>query len=249
MRNRRTTSSRQRSSRKMLVRAFRGAASSRSAFRRSRVMSVSSGRPEIKVVDGLAATPGANTLTLNTTGQITPVNLIASGSGFNNRIGRKIDMQSLHLNGVCVQTGTATTTNDYARICIVYDRQTNGAIPNFSDIFTNYSQSSVTSSSAFSGINPDERERFVVLADFRLVLPATTVTGQTGANDALAITSNINRFLKLGNLSTMYKGDTAPSVIGDIATGALYITTIGSFPAGTQGYQAVLSWRLRYKDT
>jgi len=212
-------------------------------------MSGSSNRPEIKLVDGLAATPGPNTLALNTTGTIQPVNLIASGSGFNNRIGRKIEMQSLHLHGFINQTGVASTSTDYTRICVVYDRQTNGAVPLLSDIFTNYSQSSGTSSSVMSDLNPDERERFVILADFRLVLPATTVGGTTGAADGLQATFNVNRFIKLNGASTIYKGDTSPSVIGDIATGALYIITMGSFAPASEGYKAILSWRLRYKDT
>lgn len=209
----------------------------------------SSGRPEIKLVDGLAATPGANNLVLDSTGTIQPVNLIASGSGFNNRIGRKIEMQSLHLHGVITQTGTSTVSTDYTRICVVYDRQTNGAIPSLTDIFTNYSQTSVTSSTVFSDLNPDERERFVILADYRLVLPATTAAGTTGASDGLQPTFNINRFVKLNGASTIYKGDSSPSVIGDVATGALYVITMGSYAPGTQGYKAVLSWRLRYKDT
>jgi len=212
-------------------------------------MSGASGRPEIKLVDGTAGAAGANTLVLDTTGRIQPVNLIASGSGFNNRIGRKIEMQSLHLHGVVVQTGTATTTTDYTRIVVVYDRQTNGAIPVLQDIFTNYSQTSSTSSSVFSDLNPDERERFQILADYRLVLPATTAAGTTGASDGLQPTFNVNRFIKLNGASTIYKGDTSPSVIGDIATGALYIITMGSFAPGSEGFKAVLSWRLRYKDT
>lgn len=181
-----STQARQRSARKMMARAFRGAASTRKTWARSRrVMSGATGRPEIKLVDGLAGTPGANTLTLDTAGRIQPVNLIASGSGFNNRIGRKIEMQSLHLHGVLTQTGTATTTTDYTRIVVVYDRQTNGAVPVLQDIFTNYSQSSVTSSTVFSDLNPDERERFQILADYRVVLPATTAAGTTGASDGL----------------------------------------------------------------
>jgi len=212
-------------------------------------MSGATGRPEIKLVDGTAGAAGANNLALDTTGRIQPVNLITSGSGFNNRIGRKIEMQSLHLHGVLVQTGTATTTTDYTRIVVVYDRQTNGAIPVLQDIFTNYSQTSSTSSSVFSDLNPDERERFQILADYRLVLPATTAAGTTGASDGLQPTFNVNRFIKLNGASTIYKGDTSPSVIGDIATGALYIITMGSFAPGSEGFKAVLSWRLRYKDT
>lgn len=246
-RSRRSNTNRQKTARRNLVRAFRGASTTRAALRRNRIMSLSSSRQEMKLVDGLAATPGPNTLGLSQTPTVTCTNLIASGSGFNNRIGRKIDMTSLHLHGVLTQTGTATTVNDYVRICVVYDRQTNGTIPTFADMFTNYSQTSVTSTSAFSDLNPDERERYVILADWRMTLPATTTSGLNGSNDALQNSFNINRYIKL-NLNTMYKGDTSPSVIGDIATGALFITTIGSLPAGSQGYNAVLSWRLRYKD-
>nr|UOF76876.1 capsid protein [Cressdnaviricota sp.] len=245
---RRANTNRQRTARRATVRAFRGAATTRTALRRNRYMPMSAGHQEVKLIDGTAATPGANALNLNSTGQVTCVNLISSGSGFNNRIGRKIDLKSLHLTGLIAQTGTASTTNDYARICVIYDRQTNGVLPTYAEIFTNYSQSSTTASTSFSGLNPDNRERFVMLADQRLVLPATPVSGVNGSVDALSTTFSINRFLKL-NQTTMYKGDTSPSIIGDIATGAVYIVTIGSIASGSEPYRAQLTWRLRYMDS
>ena len=57
---------------------------------------------------------------------------------------------------------------------MVYDRQTNGALPAASDILKDYDQSGSSSTGVFSGINPDSRERFVILADYRLAMPGTS---------------------------------------------------------------------------
>jgi hypothetical protein len=218
----------------------------RRMLRYNRVLSSANPRPELKTVDGLNGSGQANTVNLNTTGYVQGINFISSGSAFYNRVGRKIEMKSIHLVGVITQTGNATTVNDYCRVCIVYDRQTNGAAPSFSDIFSNYDQAGAITSGPFCGVNPDERERYLVLMDERLALPAT---GGTGGTDGLMTTYNINRYIKLRNLETHFKADSSPANIGDIATGAMYITGIGSLASGSQGYKFVGTWRIRYSDT
>jgi len=204
---------------------------------------------EVKLVDNVNAAAGIS-LTLNSTAQITPVNLIQSGSGFFNRVGRRIEMQSIHVTGEVNQTETATLYNDYARILLIYDRQTNGALPSFATILASYDQSGTASTSYLSGLNPDERERFLILMDQRLVLPSCPGgTGVTGATDGPAVTFNINRFVKMRNLTTHYKADSSPAVIGDIATGSVYLIGIGRATSGAEGWQANLNVRIRYKDT
>jgi len=204
---------------------------------------------EVKLVDNVNASGGIS-LSLNSTANIQCINLIQSGSGFFNRVGRRIEMQSLHVTGEVNQTTTATTYNDYARILVIYDRQTNGALPSYATIMAAYDQSGTASTTYLSGVNPDERERFLVLMDQRLVLPACPGgSGVTGATDGPAVTFNINRFLKLRNLTTHYKADSSPSVIGDIATGSLYIIGVGRAASGSEGWQCNLNIRLRYKDT
>ena len=82
-------------------------------------------------------------------------------------------MKSLHLTGLIHSTGKQAD-QDYCRLLVVYDRQTNGALPAASDILKDYDQSGSSSIGVFSGINPDNRERFVILADYRLAMPGTS---------------------------------------------------------------------------
>jgi hypothetical protein len=223
--------------------------SARRMLRYSRVLNSNSSTPEIKLVDNVNGAAGIS-LALNATGDIQALNLIQSGSGFYNRIGRKIEMLSLYVTGEINQTTTATTYNDYARVLVIYDRQCNGALPALATILSAYDQSGTSTTNYLSGINPDERERFLVLMDERMVLPACPGgTGVTGSVDGLAVTFNIKRFIKLRNLAVHFKADSSPAVIGDIATGSLFIVGIGRRTAGQEGWQGNINIRLRYKDT
>jgi len=60
--------------------------------------------------------------------------------------------------------------------------------------------------------------------------------------------NNIDRFIKLKGLETHYKASSQPAVIGDQASGALYLITYGNASAGTNGYILNFSTRLRYHD-
>lgn len=210
---------------------------------------------EVKTVDLTWAAAGTG-WNLNTTAMITPINLIQTGSTFTNRVGRRIEMSSLHLTGAITNIANRTTVaNDYARIIIVYDRQPNGAVPTIGTIFASYDQTTSATTSVTSGINPDERERFVVLMDQRMVLPpcdqaSVGVTPQTiGSIEGNKDVWSVNRFIKLRGLTTHFKADSSPAVIGDIATGSLLAITWGSIGAGGEAYTYHYEARLRYKDT
>jgi len=207
------------------------------------------GRGELKTVDGIAGLSTNVIVPLNTAnGNVFPTNLIAAGAGENQRIGRRIEMVSLHLKGVISQTANTTTIQDYARLAVVYDRQPNAALTTSNNIFQDIAPDGASGSRPCSGVNPDQRERFLVLADIKLSLPASLhASGATGGVDGAATTFNINRFIKLNGLTTHYQGDTG--VIGDVSTGALLIVGMGNLGAGSEGWQFVGTWRIRYADT
>jgi len=245
---------RQRTARRQLVRAYRGASSTRVAMRRNRIMAVSRstrGRGELKTVDGVAGTSTNVIVPLNTTNSnVFPVNLITIGASENNRIGRRIEMASLHLKGVITQTANTTTIQDYARLAVVYDRQPNAALTTSNIIFQDIAPDGASGSRPCSGVNPDQRERFLVLADIKLTLPASVhASGTTGATDGSIQTFNINRFIKLNGLTTHYQSDTSPAIIGDVSSGALLVVGMGNLSSGSEGWQFVGTWRLRYADT
>jgi hypothetical protein len=141
----------------------------------------------------------------------------------------------------------ATTIMDYCRLAIVYDRQPNAVATTSNIIFQDIDSSAASQlSKPSSGINPNERERFLILADIKLALPPTTAARFSGT-DGVVSTYNINRFIKLNGLRTHYQDDT--DLIGSISTGSLYCVGMGNLASGSEGWQFVGTWRLRYADT
>jgi len=201
---------------------------------------------------GSADAVNAN-LAFNTTGTITCINLIQVGSSMFNRIGRKIEMKSERLCGQINQLAVSRTqlTIDYARVMIIYDRQTNGAFPTIGDIFQDTDQAGTNTTDTRSGINMDNRERFVTLIQKNLLLPQATATAGVLTNvypNASSVEVIIDEFRQLRGLTTHYKADSAPAVIGDISTGALYVITDSLSGASTELFAIHLNARLKYVD-
>lgn len=190
---------------------------------------------------------------LNSTGSVTPLNLIRAGSTYVNRTGRRIEMQSIRISGLIEPVPrTNTGNNDYVRIIVVYDRQTNGANPLIADVLATTDQAATNTTTSFSGLNLNNRDRFQILMDYRCDLPSYTNTA--GSITAVGLQDQqkeyaIDRFIKLRGMLTQFKADSSPAVIGDIATGGLFLITIGTQAAGAEGWQAALETRLRFTDT
>lgn len=176
-----------------------------------------------------------------------PINLVRTGSTFTNRIGRKIAMTSVHIEGRFVNTDDAQQS--YVRLVLVYDAQTNGAVINWSDVFKSYDQSTTAVSDVFSGVNLDNRDRFRIIMDKRFMLPST---GNTGVSDGDPAPNScdyyINEHFRLNNLETQYKADSSPAVIGDIATGALWFLAFSDASNAGPLYVLNASFRLRFTD-
>lgn len=240
--NRRNTVRRQRAARSRMVtmsRAGYGATKYRrilsSQFRRG---------GETKSVDVTR-----NTYTLNSTGLVSVLNLTEEGSSFYNRLGRRIRLVSIHMTGNINPTAVNTSVQDYARVIVVYDRQTNGATPSPGVILGDYDQAGNLSYTSFAGSNPDEKDRFMILADERLVLPpnlTNIASGDYAPPDTSKNVFTINRFIKLRNLVTHYSANSSPGVVGDISTGGLFLLTTGAF--ASPGYIANVHFRIRFAD-
>lgn len=205
---------------------------------------------EVKAIDsGLTSTSG-----LNGTGAVICLNLVRAGSSFFNRIGRRIELKNITFSAIIAPLRTSTAaTSEYVRILIVYDRQTNGANPAIADILQSTDQSGANTTSSFSGINLNNRDRFRIFADERITLPNITVVGAITTSpsvdiDPMKTTFNIKRFIKLGRELTQYKADSAPAVVGDIATGGLFLVFLGSTGAGAESYAVNWESRVRFND-
>lgn len=185
-------------------------------------------------------------------GSFTPIllNGLAQGAGQTQRIGNKIAMKSLRVRGQILQLATAVAT--YARIIIYYDKQTNGNPCAAGDLLLTTTTAPVAATSVFSELNLQNVERFLILRDYVVSLPSasyaagvqTNVGFDPGQNPNGGSILDVDMFIKLKGLQTLYKG--ASAVVGDIATGGLFMVCLN--------YAGVAAWtfrnteRLRYYD-
>jgi len=208
---------------------------------------------EIKSIDVVNTTNGSSiaVFPFNDTPTLTPLNIITSGSSMFNRIGRKVSMKSVHIQGAFTTTGNTSTVPQFARLIVIYDKQPNGALPNYTDVITdqiNNTGGDTKISGPRSGINLNNRDRFEMLIDRRWVLPDCPPTQVAGRYTCTADMLHFEIFKKLKDREVHYKQDSSPGVIGDIATGSLVIITLGDLNAGSEGWNGYLSIRLRYSD-
>lgn len=213
-------------------------------------------RPELKsldksnAVDFALTNPAANYF-----------NMIQEGSGFWNRIGRKITMKTVHLRGNINLTTvpiTAALTNEMVRYIIFYDKQPNGTTATWNQIVQGYNDQGASTNVTNTGLNLDNRDRFIILRDRCCNMPYQTAAGipqgppfdgGVGSVGAKGKGSDggsyVEEFINLKGLETQYSGTANPATVAQISTGA-----IGIVCKGDVGGQYYLQWstRLRYTD-
>lgn len=203
--------------------------------------------PEVKTVDVVVTNQ-----VINTTGSIALLNGIAEGTSFNNRIGRRVSLKSLQISGTLDDNSAGTPINDssYYRMLVVYDRQNNGGTPALADILQDVDAAGAATTTAFSGLNMNNSDRFKVLMDNRVFIandnttnPAQNLEVSIAALAAGSGEVSIKRFIKLNGLETHY--GTANANVAGCQTGAIWLVFLSS--AGNM-LQANLSIRLRYWD-
>lgn len=208
--------------------------------------------PEIKAIDFPTIAVSASGQTVqNFALMATPpvgytLNCIAVGSGYFNRIGSKINMKSLHIRGFVGPNGTTAT--DMGRIVVIYDRQTNGALPALTTILSQRDSAGTAQQSGTSEVNLDYRDRFIILRDYEIYFPSTSVAGGVDTTSFPGEMSRIdvNMFIPMKDLLTHYKASSAPPVVGDISCGGVYIYCVSNVAANPWSF--TYSGRLRYDD-
>lgn len=181
----------------------------------------------------------------NTGTQLQLLNGCVAGSQNYQRIGRKINLKSLQIHGKINVADNNVAAGVTVRLLIVFDKQSNGAAPTYSDIIKSQSITPATSSTVFDMVNLDNRDRFEIIRDLYYTLGGIDTTAtQTWA--ASPLLTNVNLYIKLGNRETVYNAGTAGSV-GDIQSGALYFFLIAD-QANAAGASANLSCRTRFVD-
>lgn len=190
----------------------------------------------------------------NTNGNAIVLNLIQQGAASWNRVGRKAIMRSLRVRGYAqfTQLGTAaggTTQGNSMRIVVVWDKQPSGAaIPAFDNIFGITAQDGTESCpNIYCPPKYDNMDRFRVLKDVVVDQKVEGFIGQ-GTNPSTVQMQQVDCYIKLGLLETVFSGQSNPMTIADISTGALYIY----FRAINNNAEATCIFvgtaRLRYAD-
>ena len=185
-------------------------------------------------------------------GSFAPIllNGLVQGSAQSQRIGNKISMKSIRIKGQIINLVTSVQT--YARIIVFYDKQCNGAVCANADLLSTVTSVPTTTVTVFSDLNLQNVERFTILRDYSISLPAVTNTVgvltnvgfEPGQNPSNGSIFDVDMFIKLKGLQTLYKGGTLG--VGDIATGGLFMVCLN--------HQGVAAWtfrnveRLRYYD-
>jgi len=186
----------------------------------------------------------------STTATIDTVNVLAIGAGTFQRIGRGVHMKSLYLRGAMFPSGNpGTNSGEYIRVAVVYDRQPNGAVPNYSDIFLTVDASGNGSNGPFDMPNLNNSERFVILADEHMAFTNTSGSASVPSDDILldqTQRTKIDRYIPIRDFPINFKGDTAN--ITSITSGALYVITCGSLAAASAGSTFNYAARVRYTD-
>lgn len=204
-------------------------------------------KPEKKAVDQ------AINQAFDSTGTVTALCIPAQGAGPNQRLGRQTELDNLYVTGYVTATGSATTDilPDLGRLLVVYDRSPVGSNPAISDIIQDLNAAGSTATSALSGVNLNNKKRFVILMDQRIFLPGAK--GNTGTNPTIFAQDQsqslvIKRFIKLGGLMQEYKSST-PGV-ADLTTGAIFLVTLSetTAAASTTIWKYLGFVRLNYRD-
>lgn len=195
------------------------------------------------------------------------------GSGFFNRIGRKIHMKSVEIRLNIRPSATAATQPTLAgqrfpqfRLMIIYDRQPNGAKPTVSDILqcVDFNGAASATPDLLDQINMVNRERFTLLRDKQMTCapigsdwhpiyglwPAYPAENFVIADEGLAA-HNQHLYIPLMDLVTEYKDSTGSYT--DITTGTLWMLLWNNdINLITEGSNALwcASWtsRLRFRD-
>ena len=195
------------------------------------------------------------TTTTNTNSNALVLNLIQSGTGSWNRVGRKAHLRSIRLKGVATaviaaEAVTGVLRGGTLRMVVVWDKQPScNAVPAFDTVFGRTDQAGTESTAYLDPPRYDNMDRFSVLKDCVLQINPTAVNTLGGANDLLVYYAAFDEYIKLGGRETVFSGQTVPMTIADISTGGLYVYFRADATTATQwAVESDSVARLRYTD-
>lgn len=189
-------------------------------------------RPDTKIYAGRGEMHAVDVTTnqeiINTPNPIL-LNGCARGDDIADRTGRRIQMKGLVYQFNAWQKTSGVIAN--VRYIIVYDRQPNGAAPNWTDVMATASTQTLT--------NFTNRGRFKILKNELLTFPAV------GGQDR-AVNQYRKGYIKL-NLPCEF-GSGSTGAIGDFTRGSLYMFYIGENATGSSAQELRFQSRVYFKD-
>lgn len=164
----------------------------------------------------------------------TGMNLIAQGTTENTRIGRKITITSIHINGFI--NGAQTVNSDVVKMQLVLDRQANGAYPGITDIQED--------SSVESFANLTNSKRFTVIKKWFFAMKPQGITSQFDSNTKTFVSDiQIINYNKKCSIPIEYSGTSG--AISELASNNLMLWCQSTQDDATS---YTLNVRLRFKD-
>jgi len=155
----------------------------------------------------------SNTFAPVSAGNLNNLLSVPNGTGPNERIGRSVSLHDIQFTYTLL--ANANTPQTHVRIILLYDRQTNGILPNVTDI--------VSSATVTSLPQPNNRSRFMVLYDKVHFFTNNQVA--TVANSAYPSNPHVlNKKITLKGKKTEFFGTTGN--LSDIDKGALFILAL-----------------------
>jgi len=171
------------------------------------------------------------------------LNAMASGTGYQQRIGSKIQLKTLRLTLALAPKPDTSTGGQPTKLhfAVIWDRQppNSATMPLWDSIF----KDTAGGSSVWTHPNLEQRERFRVLWEERVLMPEFDVSGSINSSVYPQTDFVYDKFLNLSGLDTMFKATTGE--LASISTGALYLY-VGASTGAVTNY--TYHSRLRYED-
>lgn len=193
--------------------------------------------PELKEITAFPSASLYGGTTANGT-TLSLINAISEGSDSTNRIGRKITHAYLDIKVQIKSTGVSSVA-DAGFWAVVLDRQVNGALPAFSDVYDTTSVTTV-------GLSPKNtllyQDRFQILA---------TDTWAVNTVSGAGAPYMCHRYIDMSKLSGRDKTcqfNGSGATIGDINTGAVYFICADTSGGATTGSTVTAGIKYRFYD-
>lgn len=230
--------------------------SSRQSISNKQIQILKKNSGEKKGMDTIL-TQGTIVSTTTTNDNIVVLNLVRTGNGSWNRVGKQIYLKSLRLKGQAKYLYSPSTTlgnlnSGPLRMVIIWDKQpSSGSIPTWDTIFGVTTQDGTESSSIDSVIRYDNMARFSILRDCYYNVEVSSQNTSGGSQNLITVNLPFDEYIKLNNRTTVFSGQSTPMTIADISTGALYVAFRAGYDTTGEHEWFIDSTsfaRLRYSD-